>query len=244
MVIVGLGNPRDEYHGTRHNIGFACVDAIAKAYGWSFANSPKHHALIAEGTVNCIVQTKIKDNEGKKDAKKEKMEEKDKVNTNNNTDNTDNANNINKKENEQPKIQIITSKVTKQVLLVKPTTFMNRSGTTVASIIRSFRLDAMKSLLVIVDDTDLEVGRVLLKKGGGSSQNGIEDIVNKLHTPHFLRARFGIAQGGSGKSEHVLGKFTRRELSDVHEGISRVRECAKVWVEKGEVHAMNSINKR
>jgi PTH1 family peptidyl-tRNA hydrolase len=98
-----------------------------------------------------------------------------------------------------------------------------------------------------MDDIDLSAGRVQVKRGGGSTQRGIEDIVRAVRTPDFLRVRFGISQppgGGADKSRFVLSKFSRYEMDGVKDGMSRVCNAVKVWLEKGEAHAMNIINKR
>ena len=105
----------------------------------------------------------------------------------------------------------------------------------------------LSNLLVITDDLDLDAGRVLVKRGGGSTQRGIEDVVRAMRTQDFLRVRFGISHppgGSADKSRFVLSKFSRNEMVGVKDGMTRVCDAVKVWLEKGEAQAMNIINKR
>lgn len=100
--------------------------------------------------------------------------------------------------------------------------------------------------MVIMDDTELDLGRIQLKKGGGTTQRGIEDVAARIRTPQFLRVRFGVSRppGHMDRADFVLKQFPRNEQAKVKAAIETVCNAAKMWMEKGEVHAMNAFNKR
>ena len=94
------------------------------------------------------------------------------------------------------------------VRLLKPLTFMNNSGASVAPLIRFYKIEPANTL-VIYDDLDLPVGTVRLKKGGGhGGHNGLRDIVQQSGSKDFLRLRLGIGHPGHADqvSSYVLGK--------------------------------------
>lgn len=105
-----------------------------------------------------------------------------------------------------------------KTLLVKPTTFMNRSGESVGALARFYKL-APADIWVIQDDIDLEIGRLRLKLGGGGSggHNGIKSIESGLGSPDFPRLKLGVAPEPSDQRARaeardlVLGKFSEHE---------------------------------
>ncbi len=105
-----------------------------------------------------------------------------------------------------------------RLFLLKPQTFMNRSGASVARYYRFFNLPPEK-LLVIHDDLDMPVARVKLVKGGGNGgHNGIRSLVSSLGTNGFFRLKIGIGRPGQGDvhpdfpvERYVLGRFTRED---------------------------------
>ncbi len=102
-----------------------------------------------------------------------------------------------------------------KLFFLKPQTFMNRSGESVARYYRFFNLPPEK-LLVIHDDLDMPVARVKLVKGGGNGgHNGIRSLVSSLGTNEFFRLKIGIGRPGQGDvhpdfpvERYVLGRFT------------------------------------
>jgi PTH1 family peptidyl-tRNA hydrolase len=95
-----------------------------------------------------------------------------------------------------------------RIRLLKPTTFMNLSGQSVAALARFYRLEPA-SILVVHDDLDLPAGETRLKVGGGhGGHNGLRDIVARLGSRDFVRLRFGIGHPGhrEGVTGHVLSK--------------------------------------
>lgn len=99
-----------------------------------------------------------------------------------------------------------------ELLLVKPTTFMNSSGDCVSKIMSYFKLGT-EDLIVVHDDVDLDFGKVVSKKGSGSAgHHGIEDIIQKIGTQEFLRYRVGI--GRPENSSFDVSDWVLSDLSD------------------------------
>ncbi len=116
----------------------------------------------------------------------------------------------------------------RDVRLLVPTTFMNRSGQAVAAMANFYRI-APESILVAHDELDIPVGTARLKQGGGhGGHNGLRDIISSLgNNNNFHRLRIGIAHPGSAKmvSNYVLSKPSIEDNRKIHEAIE---ECA--WV--------------
>lgn len=94
------------------------------------------------------------------------------------------------------------------VWLLKPMTFMNRSGQAVAALARFYKI-APESILVVHDELDIPAGALRLKQGGGhGGHNGLRDIIAQLGSKEFLRLRIGIDHPGDSRmvSDYVLGK--------------------------------------
>jgi PTH1 family peptidyl-tRNA hydrolase len=106
--------------------------------------------------------------------------------------------------------------------LLKPMTYMNRSGESVIACARFYRIPP-EELLVVHDDMELAFGKVELRTGGGlGGHNGLKDIVRVFGTKEFGRLRFGISRPSRGTpSDHVLGRFSRDEESTLPELLSK-----------------------
>jgi peptidyl-tRNA hydrolase, PTH1 family len=110
--------------------------------------------------------------------------------------------------------------------LLKPNTFMNASGRSVAALAHFYKIPA-EAILVVHDELDLPPGEVKLKKGGGNGgHNGLKDISAQLGTPDFWRLRLGIGHPGASlpnKGEavinYVLHQPTKGEMQLIEEGI-------------------------
>lgn len=105
------------------------------------------------------------------------------------------------------------------VVFLKPTTFMNVSGTSVQEAMHFFKVAAEK-VIVVFDDLDLEAGTVKMRVGGGhGGHNGIRDILAKTTSDKFYRIKIGIGkpQHKSATTGHVLGKFSSDELRNLQE---------------------------
>lgn len=133
--------------------------------------------------------------------------------------------------------------------LLKPQTFMNRSGRSVASLLHYFDLRP-ENLLVVHDDIDMHPGRVKLVEGGGTGgHNGIRSVVLELGTNEFYRLKFGVGRPGLGGvhadmevEKYVLANFSNDEFTTIS---SRFDETASGldYFFKGEIsQAMSRIN--
>jgi len=131
-----------------------------------------------------------------------------------------------------------------KLLLLKPSTFMNRSGQSVGALLKYYKLQP-EQLLVVHDELDFNPGIVKLKKDGGhAGHNGLRDIIVHLGTKDFYRLRLGIGRPPAGKAvaEFVLSAPSRQEsdlLDDaIKTGLDFVPQLAA-----GEIDAvMNKIN--
>lgn len=132
-----------------------------------------------------------------------------------------------------------------KVLLVKPLTFMNLSGNAIAAVCRFYKLDPAKDLVVIYDDTDLDEGRLRLrKKGSAGSHNGMKNIVERLGTEEFARIRVGIGKRPEQMDmvDFVLGRYDRETRKIMEEAFGRAADAAEDIVRNGMDHAMNHFN--
>lgn len=99
-----------------------------------------------------------------------------------------------------------------KVIFLKPQTFMNLSGTSVASIMDYFQIP-VEDILVISDDLDLLLGHFKLKSNGScGGHNGLRDIEGKIHTSMYKRLKIGISKDKSiDTKDYVLGHFSQEE---------------------------------
>lgn len=118
-----------------------------------------------------------------------------------------------------------------RVWLVKPQTFMNRSGGPVAETLRYYKI-APERLLVVYDDLDLPPGTIRVReKGGHGGHNGMRDIVRHLGTQEFGRLRLGIGHPGhaSQVSNYVLGRPDAQQRKAMEDSIERALEALPDW---------------
>jgi len=128
------------------------------------------------------------------------------------------------------------------VLLVKPQTFMNLSGDSVAPVVK-YHNATPEDLLVIQDDIDLAVGRLRIRKAGScGGHNGIRNIIERLGTPAFTRLKIGVGKDRANVIGHVLGKFDpeTRKVMDVV--VAEAAKAAAAIVSDGPDGAMNAYN--
>ncbi len=130
------------------------------------------------------------------------------------------------------------------VLLVKPMTFMNRSGGPLAAVAQFYKINPAE-MLIVFDDLDLPLGRLRLRLGGGTGgHNGIDSIITTLGTDEIPRLRIGIgAAPGEGTVDYVLGRFFEEEKPIVEKSVARAAEAVKWTIDKGILSAMNTFNK-
>lgn len=129
------------------------------------------------------------------------------------------------------------------VLLVKPMTFMNRSGECISKLVRNAE-DTSGNLLVIVDDLNLPLGKLRFREGGSAGgHNGLKSIIEMLGNPSFHRLRLGIAdETGGGGVDYVLSKFRPEEQPVVEEMLEKAADLVECWVKNGATAAMNRFN--
>jgi peptidyl-tRNA hydrolase, PTH1 family len=131
-----------------------------------------------------------------------------------------------------------------RALLLSPTTYMNRSGTSVQEATAFYKLSSAE-LLVLCDDLNLPVGKLRLRAGGSSGgQKGLDDIIARLGTEEFARLRVGIGAAPDGRdwADYVLSKFSQEELPAIEEAVSRAADAVVVWAREGIEPCMNQYN--
>jgi peptidyl-tRNA hydrolase len=180
-LVAGLGNPGAEYAASRHNVGFAAVDAFAQRAGATFDRQTKWDSLVARAN---------------------------------------------------------------DVILVKPLTFMNRSGDALVAVANFYKIPASE-ILVVLDDFALPLGRLRIREGGGpGGHNGLESVIVNFATEDIPRLRLGIgAAPERGSVDHVLSGFFAEEKPRVGAMIERAAEAIKCSVDNGLISAMNTFNR-
>ncbi|MDR0894107.1 MAG: aminoacyl-tRNA hydrolase [Prevotellaceae bacterium] len=184
-LIVGLGNIGQEYHETRHNIGFMVVDGIAKEAGISFTD--RRYGFTATLSIKG-----------------------------------------------------------RQLILLKPSTYMNLSGNAVRYYLQKENIP-LEQMLIVVDDIALPLGTLRLKsKGSDAGHNGLRHIAQTLGTQEYARLRFGIGNNfpRGGQIDYVLGHFSEEERSVLPERLKMASEIVKSFCLAGIDITMNQYNKR
>ncbi|MEO0587968.1 MAG: aminoacyl-tRNA hydrolase [Planctomycetota bacterium] len=130
-----------------------------------------------------------------------------------------------------------------KVVLLRPQTYMNRSGLTVGEAVRFFKLEPT-DLIVLVDDVNLPVGKIRLRAGGSAGgQNGLKDIQRVLATPDYPRLRIGIDPPGRvPRVDYVLQPFTQAQRDELDPALDRVADAVKTWIDQGIEKAMTAHN--
>lgn len=134
-----------------------------------------------------------------------------------------------------------------RALLAKPTTFMNRSGVSVAEAARFYKLDPARDLLVITDDVALRVGLIRLRPSGGTGgHNGLRDIEMRLGTEVYPRLRLGIGapMPGENQASYVLGRFRDDERDSLDRALDRAADATELFCRAGLDAAMNHFNEK
>ena len=131
-----------------------------------------------------------------------------------------------------------------RLALLKPETFMNDSGRSVAGAARFFKVEP-ESLLVVHDDVDLESGRLQARAGGGlAGHNGLRSLAQALGTQDFLRLRIGVGRPGRGDrrsvADYVLSPFDADE--DVGALVSRSADAVETIAREGVEVAQQRFN--
>lgn len=160
FLVVGLGNPGNEYAGSRHNVGFLFLDELASQVQTAGMWQNKFHGIVQKATWNNV-----------------------------------------------------------ELLLLKPLTFMNLSGTSVLECMTFYKIPPEK-LIVVFDDLDQNPGAVRVRFGGGhGGHNGVRDILAKSGSDKFHRIKIGIGKPDfkGATVNWVLGKFSPTEMQALQE---------------------------
>lgn len=128
------------------------------------------------------------------------------------------------------------------VLLVKPQTFMNLSGESVAPVVK-YHNATVADLVVIQDDIDLPLGRLRIRTGGScGGHNGVRNIIERLGTPAFTRLKLGVGKDRGNVIGHVLGKFDPASRAVMDEEVAAAARAAADILCLGADRAMNAWN--
>lgn len=123
-------------------------------------------------------------------------------------------------------------------LLVKPLTFMNRSGTVVSPLLAWAGADPAQCL-VVVDDLDLPLGKLRLRPIGSSGgHNGLKSILSSLGTDRFPRLRVGIGRPGTVAARHVLARFAEEERPLIERAVAEAADALFGWLLDGDIQAV------
>jgi PTH1 family peptidyl-tRNA hydrolase len=132
------------------------------------------------------------------------------------------------------------------VLLIKPISFMNRSGYPLFAVAQFYKIEPQQ-ILVVLDDLALPVGRLRLRaRGGSGGHNGLDSIIMQFGTEEIPRLRIGIGEAprpAVAGVDYVLNRFFDEEKPLVRSTINRAVEAVKCAIDKGLVSAMNTFNK-
>lgn len=132
------------------------------------------------------------------------------------------------------------------VVLVKPLTFMNRSGAALAPLRDEPDVDIARDLLVVVDDVALDVGRVRLRPSGSAGgHNGLKSIEAALGTQEYARLRVGVgsAPPGVGLADWVLSPFEPEDEEAVLALFPELVDAVRLWMDQGIEAAMSRYNR-
>ena len=134
----------------------------------------------------------------------------------------------------------------RQVMLAKPQTFMNLSGTSVAPLMEKHSI-GLDRLIVVYDDLDLSWRALRIKpKGSAAGHNGMKSMISSLKSSEFIRVRLGIHPGHpiSDGAEFVLAPFRRSQVEELDELIGYAADAVGSIIAEGVEKAMTRFNRR
>ena len=139
----------------------------------------------------------------------------------------------------------------KQVVLLKPQNFMNRSGECAALFVKYFEI-ALQDIFVVHDDLDLAPGRVKVVSGGGAGgHNGIRSLISHLGTGDFARLKIGIGHprdmeetAAMPVERFVLSRFPDDQWRTLHNNLAVIAEGILLFIHQGIEAAMNKVNRK
>ena len=132
------------------------------------------------------------------------------------------------------------------VLLIKPRTFMNRSGAALVGIEELDECDLSSDLLLVVDDATLDVGRIRFRPGGGDGgHKGLRSVSSVLGTDSYARLRLGVGKApeGADLSDWVLSQMSEDDEATVLACLPELSQAVGVWMGEGIEEVMNQFNR-
>ena len=135
----------------------------------------------------------------------------------------------------------------KGFILLKPLTYMNRSGSAILSFLNDYK-EEISDLLIVVDDFNIPLGTIRVRKGGSDGgHNGIADIIEKFGTDEFPRMRIGIGLDETLPKDEfidfVLNDFSSDEMSVIKKMMPVYDECIMSFINEGILKTMNNYNR-
>ena len=132
-----------------------------------------------------------------------------------------------------------------KVLVMKPVTYMNLSGEAVRPAADFYKIPP-EHILVISDDTALDVGKLRIRRGGSAGgHNGLKSIIQHLGTDQFPRIKIGVGEKPHpdyDMADWVLSKFTGEDLKTIQAAVKKAADAVACYVENGPDKAMNRFN--
>ncbi len=143
----------------------------------------------------------------------------------------------------------------REVILAKPETFMNLSGSSVAALVREFEADPARDLLVIYDELDLVLGTLKIReRGSPAGHNGARSVTSALGSEEWLRLRIGVGfdlpaeakEAGAKRPgrDYLLSPLRKSELTVLDEVLDRVAAATRRIIQEGPGPAMNEFNRK
>ena len=133
-----------------------------------------------------------------------------------------------------------------RVRLMKPTTYMNRSGLSLRPLRTLESFDATEDLLIVVDDAALDVGRVRFRpEGGPGGHNGLKSVSGALQSNAYTRLRIGVGlkPDGTDLSDWVLSEMPEQDEEIVVGLLPELAQAVEAWINEGSEAAMNRFNR-
>jgi peptidyl-tRNA hydrolase, PTH1 family len=186
LLVVGLGNPGEEYALTPHNLGFLTVDRLAERHGIRVTRKDSR-SLIGLGEIDG-----------------------------------------------------------REVMLAKPQTYMNLSGTSLAPLMAKHAI-GLEDLIVVYDELDLPWQTLRIKpKGSAAGHNGMKSLISSLNSSEFVRVRLGVDPGHpiSSGVEYLLAPMKRSQSKELEEFIGLGADAVRSIIAEGVEKSMTKFNRR
>lgn len=132
-----------------------------------------------------------------------------------------------------------------KIILVKPVTYMNRSGIAISEILNFYKIN-IENLIVVYDDIDISLGSIRIRPHGSSgTHNGMKSIIQSLGSDKFPRIRIGVGKNNRiDLAEYVLSKFTNEERIEIDNTVEAASDASIDIIKNGIDNAMQKFNVR